>query len=248
MHRFTRVARFTLVLLLPVAFGACEWFTDFKTQPHIEPWEAVSQNPNDTTTPPRGQPMYSVPIQGTVSPAFLYSYTPAPATLDSMAGIPNPHAADDRSLAEGRMQYQINCAVCHGNAGGGLTTSPLARVNPAYAWSPSLLTEAAVARSDGYIYAIIRNGRGAMPNYNRVEESERWDIVNYLRALQAGTADTTLVGYPGENGPTVPGASFTAPTRPAPYVHPGVQVTPGSPGINSATFKGYNDGLPKEKH
>lgn len=240
-----RIGRTVIVLALPLSLGACEWFTDFKTQPSIDPWEPMSQVESDTTTPPRGQPMYSVPIQGTVSPAFAISYTPAPATLDSMAGIANPVPADARSLQRGHQLYQINCMVCHGQAGAGFATGTMARVNPQYGYSANLLADPARALSDGYIYGIIRNGRGAMPSYKHVEELERWDIVNYLRALQGGSADTTLIGYPGENGHTVPRASFTAPTRPAPYVHPGAQVTPGSPGLNSATFKGHND-LPTE--
>jgi hypothetical protein len=95
---------------------------------------------------------------------------------------------------------------------------------------------------------VIRNGRGLMPSYNRIEELERWDIVNYVRALQAGSADTTLAGYPGQNGNTVPRASLTAPTRPAPYMQPAVQVTPGSPNINSATYKGRSDSASTQRH
>jgi mono/diheme cytochrome c family protein len=234
-----RAARALGALVLPVAFGACSWFTDFKDQPSIEPWEPVSQNRADSLTPPRGQPQYSVPIQGTLSPALLVSHTPAPATLDSLAAIANPTAADARSIENGRKHYQINCAVCHGLAGDGNGT--IKRVNPAYAWSPSLQTAQAKGYRDGYIYGIIRNGRGAMPSYARLEEEERWDVVNYLRALQAGTGDTTLVGYPGQNGATVPGPSRTAPTRPVPYARFTIPNTPGSPGINSATFRGDND-------
>ena len=39
-------------------------------------------------------------------------------------------------------------------------------------------------RTDGYIFGMIRNGRGLMPPYNRIEEMDRWDVVNYVRALQ----------------------------------------------------------------
>ncbi len=239
--RTQRALRSAVALALPLTFGACTWFTDFKTQPSIEPWEAMSQTDGDTLRGPRGQPMYSVPVQGTVSPAFAVSYTPAPATLDSMRGIANPTAADARSLENGKKNYQINCAVCHGMAGDGNGT--IKRVNPAYAWSPSLTTPVAKGHSDGYLYGMIRNGRGSMPSYNRIEEADRWDVVNYLRALQAGTADTTLIGYPGQNGTTVPGPSATAPTMPSKYVHPTVQVTPGSAGLNSGTFQSKNEGM-----
>ena len=76
--------------------------------------------------------------------------------------------------------------------------------------------------TDGYIFGIIRNGAGLMPTYNRIEEPDRWDIVNYVRSLQGkGTiaADTTH-GRPGETGAYVPGASRMGPTRPSPYYHP----------------------------
>jgi hypothetical protein len=84
-----------------------------------------------------------------------------------------------------------------------------------------LLSDVTKNRADGYIYGMIRNGRGLMPTYDRIEDMDRWDVVNYVRALQgkiAGVvADTTPIGYPGENGKTVPGPTRTAPTRPAPY-------------------------------
>ncbi len=231
-----RAWRAATVIVLPLAFGACSWFTDFKRQPAIEPWEPVSQNVNDTTTPPRGQPKYSVPIQGTSGAAYGISYSAMPATTDSFAAIPSPLAADARSLANGKLEYQINCAVCHGNAGD--ANGGLKRVNAGYAFAPSLLTDLAKTRTVGYMYGIIRNGRGVMPNYNRIEEADRWDVANYVQALQAGTADTTLAGMPGQNGTTVPGPSQTAPTVPSKFAHPTVVPTRGSLNINSATYKG----------
>lgn len=236
MHR---IARRATVLMLPVAFSACTWFTDFKTQPSIKPWEPMSQNPADTLVAPRGQPLHSVPVQGTSAVAYAISYAPLPPVIDSFNVISNPVAADARSLDNGRKNYQINCAVCHGAIGDG--NGGLVRVNPAYRFAPSLLAESAVGRADGYVYGIIRNGRGIMPSYARIEEADRWDVVNYVRTLQKGAADTTH-GYPGENGTTVPGPSLTAPTVPSRYVHPTVQLTPGSSGINSATFRSKNEG------
>jgi mono/diheme cytochrome c family protein len=230
------VARSAAVLMLPLTFGACSWFTDFKRQPSIEPWEPMSQTDADSTTPPRGNPQYSVPVQGTAVAAFQVSYKALP---DSLAGIANPTPTSPASLANGRMNYQINCAVCHGNAGDG--NGGLKKVNPGYGYSPSLLTDKAKGYTDGYLYGIMRNGRGAMPSYARIEERDRWDVVNYVRTLQAGTADTTLIGYPGQNGATVPGPSQTAPTLPAPYRKPNQQPTPGSPNLNSATYKGKNE-------
>jgi len=237
-----RALRVSVAIVLPLSLGACTWFTDFKNQPRIEPWEPFSQNEADSLIAPRGQPAYSVPVQGTTVAAWQIGYQPLLPVIDSFTPIPNPTPVSEASLANGRKQYQIKCAVCHGNAGDG--NGGLKKVNPAYGFSPSLMTPSAMGRSEGYIYGMIRNGRGIMPSYNRIEEKDRWDVVNYVRALQGKTtmaADTTSIGYPGQNGTTVPGPSFTAPTRPAPFVKPTQQPTPGSPNINAATFKGNNE-------
>jgi hypothetical protein len=78
---------------------------------------------------------------------------------------------------------------------------------------------AATKWSDGYIFGIIRNGRNLMPSYNRIEEPDRWDIVNYVRALQTAAVPDTSHGLPGETGDKLPGVSQMGPTRPAPYYH-----------------------------
>ena len=65
--------------------------------------------------------------------------------------------------------------------------------------------------SDGYIYGMIRNGRGAMPTYNRIEDMDRWDVVNYVRGLQGKLAEpvpTGPVGYPGQTGDALPGSTM----------------------------------------
>ncbi|HEU4641736.1 MAG TPA: cytochrome c [Gemmatimonadaceae bacterium] len=206
-----RIAALAALALLATG---CSWFTDFKDQPKIEPWEAEMAG-NDTT-PFRGSPEFSVPITGVVEPAYVVSHAQMPATIDSMSGLVNPHRPTPESLDNGRKYYQINCAVCHGAAGAGNGTAVRYGV-PA----PNLLTDITKNRTDGYIFGMIRNGRGLMPTYDRIEDMDRWDVVNYVRALQGKipgvTADTSPAGYPGQNGRMVPGATLTAPTRPAPY-------------------------------
>jgi hypothetical protein len=87
--------------------------------------------------------------------------------------------------------------------------------------APTLLTDITKNRTDGYIWGIIRNGRGLMPTYDRIEDADRWDVVLYVRALQGNlagvVADTSPAGTPGQNGRTVPGSTRMAPTRPVPY-------------------------------
>lgn len=208
-----------LVLVFPLTLTACEWFTDFKRQPLISTWEQVK----DSTTPSRGNPQMSVPTTGTAMAGYQVSYGAFPATIDSMAGIANPTPVSDSSLANGRKYFQINCSVCHGERAmgdGPATKFGMPGIN--------LITDMTKGRTDGYIFGMIRNGRGLMPSYNRIEEMDRWDVVNYLRALQGVNGRQVEVGAlaaPGVTGDKVPGPSRMGPTKPAPFYKPSSVLT-----------------------
>ena len=143
-----------------------------------------------------------------------------------MAAIPNPTPADSASLANGRMYYVINCAVCHGMTGKGDGTAVKYGVFPF-----PLTSGPAMSRTDGYIFGMIRNGRGNMPTYNRIEEKDRWDVVNYIRGLQGklpAAVPTGQLAVPGFNGPAVPGPTTLGPTRPVPHTAAQMQSMTGA--------------------
>jgi mono/diheme cytochrome c family protein len=204
---------------MPLLLTACEWFSDFKRQPSIWTWEQVKDS-----VASRGNPQMSVPTTGSAVAGYQVSYGALPATIDSMAGIPNPTPAGDSSLANGRKYYQINCAVCHGDRAmgdGPVTKYGMPGIN--------LATDMTKGRSDGYIFGIIRNGRGLMPPYNRIEEMDRWDVVNYLRALQGVNGKTVIVGplaAPGITGDKLPGPTRLGPNQPAPFFKPNTVPSP----------------------
>jgi mono/diheme cytochrome c family protein len=207
-----------VALLATVFLASCSWFTDFKQQPKIDPWET----PSDTIAF-RGNPQGSVPTVGSVAPGFEYDRMPAPQAIATMASIPNPVPADSASVSRGRINFQINCAVCHGPLGmgnGNATKYGMPGIGIGAG------SNAANTLTDGYIFGMIRNGRGLMPSYNRIEERDRWDVVNYLRSIQGkGTvAADTSHGRPGETGTSVPGATPMGPTRPSPYFHAGTNA------------------------
>jgi mono/diheme cytochrome c family protein len=220
-HLVRRAALVVTAGALPL-LTACEWFTDFKRQPSLWTWEPVrcdSLGDNcDVTVPSRGNPQGSVPVSGIARAAYEVSYTPLPATVDSMSSVANPTPISAASLANGRKYFQINCAVCHGDKGMG--DGPAAKYGMPGINITSALTQ---GRTDGYIFGMIRNGRGAMPPYNRIEEMDRWDVVNYVRALQGIVGTSVATGplaVPGVTGRWVPGFTQSAPTRPAPFVAP----------------------------
>jgi mono/diheme cytochrome c family protein len=207
--------RISLIGLL----AGCSWFSDFKQQPKLDPWETAAD-----TIAMRYNPQGSVPITGSIAPGFAYERAATIAAINAMASLTNPVAADQRSLRNGAQQYQINCSVCHGPAGAG--DGPVTK----FGYPPMPIgagSNAANTLSDGYIFGIIRNGRGLMPPYNRIEEPDRWDLINYLRALQSGNTalPANVLGLPGETGRLLPGASLTGPTRPAPFFRPGAEAT-----------------------
>lgn len=213
-----RAARIA-ALAFPLLLGACEWFTDFKQQPSVKPWGQFSADSGELKGF-RGQPAGSVPTHGSLAPGFMVSYANTLGAVDSLAGIRNPVPSDARSLANGRKHYQIACAVCHGDLGDGNGT--LKQLNPMYGFSPTLLLDVTKNRTDGYLWGKMRNGGPLMPPANRIDEMERWDVVNYLRGLQGRYAvETGPVGRPGETGDKLPGATRAAPTVPSRHRPPG---------------------------
>ena len=99
----------------------------------------------------------------------------------------NPVAPTEESLARGQLMYERYCAVCHGAEG----LSAGAPIMPAFPLMAAfnLASGRALGFSDGYIYGMIRVGRGLMPAYGyRVTHFDRWHIVNYVRQLQGPAA------------------------------------------------------------
>lgn len=221
MSAKTMMRRMAL-LALPLAFAACDpndWLSDMKQQPSVGTWQKFATDSTGETTPFRGNPQGSVPVTGVAVASWQVSYEAMPGTVDSLAGLQNPVAVDARSLENGHKVYAINCAVCHGNIGDG--DGGMRQLNPMYGWAPSLITDISMARTDGYIFGMMRNGRGLMPSQNRIPEHDRWDVVNYLRGLQGRyTVATGPVGFPGQTGSALPGHSAIGPTVPAAFVKP----------------------------
>ena len=156
--------------------------------------DSRSFDPYENTIAP---PENSVPFAAgniTAGPGILNTgqpeigVMPAPFTQAELLGpvvqnLPNPVPADPASLERGEELFNRICAICHGSAGVG------AEANMTQ-WIPLLvgfnLSGSAVAGfSDGYIYGIMRVGRGLMPPYgHQISHFDRWNIVNYIRVLQ----------------------------------------------------------------
>ena len=79
-----------------------------------------------------------------------------------------------------------------------------------------LLTGRARGYSDGYIYSIIRYGRGVMPRYgDKVYlPSDRWAIVNHLRKLQGASPAPQEPAGAAVGIPPAPSATGSTSARP----------------------------------
>ena len=222
-----QVARVAAVVMVSLSLTACEWFTDFKRQPYVATWEQDS-----ILKSVRGAPQGSVPRSGTAVSALQVSYAALPFQIDTIGTLAiNPHPVTEASLANGHLYFEINCTVCHGEKGDGMGKAMKYGIPPI-----NLLMDMTKNRSDGYIFGMMRNGRGLMPAYNRIEEADRWDVVNYVRALQGKATGVVFatgpIAMPGVNGDKVPGATVLGPTRWTPHVPP---MRIGTPGAASRT-------------
>lgn len=170
------------------ALASVPFLAFMRNAPAFDPYEA-------TRPAPPGAVPYSMP-GGELLP-------PMPGTdsaLNAFAAGPhgqNPLAPNDSAaLALGQVMFNRHCSPCHGDGGQGNG----AAVGPTkFPFAPNLTTPPTTGRPDGYIYAIIRAGRGLMPSYGaRTTHLERWAIVNYVRRLET-LAPTERIQLPPTN-------------------------------------------------
>ncbi len=145
-------------------------------------YEAYTPNPvfSDSVT-------MRVPVEGTVPRGYMpYPYQPKSFFDQQAAGLEleNPIPVDNQVLAEGKRQYDIYCALCHGDFGKGdghLYTNGLFVAKPT-----SLVEDYVQNKPDGEIYHVITVGSlsGLMgPHGGQIKPENRWKIIHYVRTL-----------------------------------------------------------------
>jgi hypothetical protein len=94
---------------------------------------------------------------------------------------PFPFPVTKEVIERGQTRFDIYCAPCHDRLGNGDGRV----VRRGYRHPPSYHIERLQHVPNGYIYDVITNGFGAMPDYAaQIQPRDRWAIVAYVRALQ----------------------------------------------------------------
>ena len=142
------------------------WSIDMYRGPAIQPLEVS----------PRVMPEGTLPVDTGSPPQSLEQ-----ATVKAH----NPLKPTPENLAHGKEMFDNDCAPCHGENADG--NGPVAHLQRAHGIQPkNLVTGVTKSLPDGYIYGYIRDGGFHMPAYaDAMDSDERWDVVMYLRQLEA---------------------------------------------------------------
>jgi mono/diheme cytochrome c family protein len=143
-----------------------------------------AQNANSSTTTNKNQnDSRSISSGAGAQPDFSKNTWELPADADKTK---NPTTATAESIAKGKELYMEktkgNCVFCHGETGAGNEANfPKLRRKPADLTNKEHMAE----MTDGELYWKITKGiMGIMPaGEKRMNEEERWHVVNYVRTL-----------------------------------------------------------------
>jgi mono/diheme cytochrome c family protein len=147
------------------------WFDAMIVQASVQPYSRADV--------PRYTVAGTVPVGSTLgdweAEWAVGNRTTANLQVNPLAGRP--------ASATGDTLYHTFCSTCHGNLGQGFGL-----VGAKMAALP-LTSDRARAFTDGYIYSYIRYGGPVMPRYgDKIRGLSRWELVNFVRQLQADAA------------------------------------------------------------
>ena len=131
---------------------------------------------------------------------LAYPLSPPPGTVATDDKLDHPPPPVTLALLRrGKERFEIYCAPCHGYDGGGDGMI----VQRGFPHPPSYHSDKLRDAPIQHFYDVITNGYGVMFSYAaRVNPSDRWAIIAYIRALQASNM-ASLTDVPPEIRPTL---------------------------------------------
>lgn len=93
----------------------------------------------------------------------------------------NPNKPTQESIAQGKKIYLYDCAMCHGEDGGGKgDLATRMKLNLSDYRDPETLKNT----TDGELFYIITNGKDKMPSEgDRAKPGQVWNLINYIRSF-----------------------------------------------------------------
>lgn len=197
-HRVAASARrrvALIFLLLTMAFAATGCRQDMHDQPKYKFGrqsaffaDGRASRPLLEGTVARGQLrddklLYTGKTEATAAPPAMTTSSTSTQPATSFPGYASvfPFSIDEAALNRGEERYNIYCSVCHGLTGDGDGMVVLRGYRKPPSYHQDRLRQAPV----GYLFDVITNGFGAMPDYApQISVEDRWKIVAYIRALQ----------------------------------------------------------------
>lgn len=163
-----RLRSAVVACLVPAFAVALPWSRDMVDQPAVKAQEAPVERPR-ATVPAAGKDPAPTPASKADVAIFR---------LEAARELDNPQAADEESLARGKLVYETHCLTCHGVTGKGDGPVGLKFRPPPM----DLTTPYVQQQPDGQIYYTITHGGIVMPFYrDAIEAEDRWHLVNYLK-------------------------------------------------------------------
>ena len=160
-----------LVLAVMLAAGCRQ---DMHDAPRYEAFEASSTFADNRAS--RTPPVGTVPRGWLREDEALYT-----GKVDGQLVDEFPFAIAHADLVRGQQRFNIYCTPCHGALGDGNGMVVQRGLRQAASFHQDRLRQ----EKAGYVFDVITNGFGAMPDYAaQIPVRDRWLIVAYVRALQ----------------------------------------------------------------
>jgi mono/diheme cytochrome c family protein len=169
-----------------------EIFPDMDRQLKLRPMQVNGFFPNGLSSQPHPVGTISRSKAIATTSGGVMPYEDAPVNTGFVTGTTNfvelnPMPINEALLARGRERFTINCSPCHGQLadGNGITK------RYGMAVVANLHDQRIVNMPDGEIFHVITNGRNLMQPYGpKVDVTDRWAIIAYVRALQLARLGT----------------------------------------------------------
>ena len=196
MYKATLLSFVALAFIIPLAAVTVpfiEFFNDMAAQPKGKTQMTYGRVRGEQLLVER------LPVEGTIPRSYQrYAFEGTERTLEAAREVgqklENPIAPTLEHLQQGQKIFEVYCSVCHGVIGEG--DGPVTGANR-FPAPPTLHSQQALEYLDGTIYHIVTNGTERMPGYaDKVDPTDRWKVVHYVRALQLSMNPSLEQGEP----------------------------------------------------